>query len=141
MAAFVIDASATLPWCFSDEATPATNALLARLRTGDEAVVPAHWLPEVGNALLMAVRRKRISSQDAYQFLADLESLPIRTDATARNLVRSAVFPIAEQHRLTVYDAAYLELALREGLPLATLDNDLRKAATIAGALLVWSQP
>lgn len=76
MVAFVIDASATLPWCFSDEATPATNALLVRLRTGDEAVVPAHWITEVGNALLVAVRRKRISAQDAHQFLADLESLP-----------------------------------------------------------------
>ena len=141
MAAFVIDASATLPWCFSDEATPATNGLLVRLRTGDEAVVPAHWITEVGNALFMAVRRKRISSQDAYQFLADLESLPIRTDAAPKNLVRGAVFPMAEQYGLTVYDAAYLELAIREGLPLATLDDDLRKAASIAGAFLVWPQP
>ena len=141
MAAFVIDASATLPWCFSDEATPATNALLVRLRTGDAAVVPAHWITEVGNALLVAVRRKRISSQDAYQFLADLESLPIRTDAATRNLVREAVFPMAEQYGLTVYDAAYSELAVREGLPLATLDDDLRKAAIAAGAFLVWPQP
>ncbi len=141
MAAFVIDASATLPWCFSDEATTATNALLVRLQTGDEAVVPAHWITEVGNALLMGVRRKRITAQDAYQFLADLEFLPIRTSATTRRMVRGAVFPIAEQYGLTVYDAAYLELAIREGLPLATLDDDLSKAAKSAGAFLVWPQP
>ena len=138
MAAFVVDASATLPWCFSDEATPATNALLARLRSGDEAVVPAHWLTEVGNGLLMAVRRKRISPQDAHQFLGDLESLPIRTDATTRNRVRTAIFPLAEQYALTLYDAGYLELTIRESLPLATLDDDLRKAANLAGASLVW---
>jgi hypothetical protein len=64
MAAFVVDASATLPWCFADEATAATNAPLARLRRGDEAIVPAHWPFEVTNALLIAVRRKRISPQD-----------------------------------------------------------------------------
>ena len=65
MAAFVIDASATLPWCFADEATEATNAVLTHLRTGDEAIVPAHWPLEVANALLIAVRRKRISPEDA----------------------------------------------------------------------------
>ena len=117
MAAFVIDASATLPWCFADEATEATNALLTRLRTGDEAIVPAHWPVEVANALLIAARPRRISSEDVYQFLEDLEVLPIRVDATTKNLVRVGVFPLAEQYELTVYDAAYLELAIREGLP------------------------
>jgi predicted nucleic acid-binding protein len=141
MAAFVIDASATLPWCFADEATGATNAMLALLRTGDEAIVPAHWPVEVANALLIAVRRKRISPEDAHQFLVDLESLPIRVDTTTKNLVRAGVFPMAEQYGLTVYDAAYLELAIREGLPLATLDNDLRKAARASGVQLVEPQP
>ena len=81
MAVFVIDASATLPWCFADEATAATNAVLTRLRTGDEAIVPAHWPVEVANALVIAVRRKRISPEDAHQFLQDLEFLPIRVDS------------------------------------------------------------
>jgi len=141
MAAFVIDASATLPWCFADEATAATNAVLTRLRTGDEAIVPAHWPVEVANALLIAVRRKRISPVDASQFLVDLESLPIRVDSTTKNLVRAAVFPMAEQYGLTVYDAAYLELATREGTPLMTLDNDLRRAARASGVHLVEPQP
>ena len=137
MAVFVIDASATLPWCFADEATAATNAVLTRLRTGDEAIVPAHWPVEVANALLIAVRRRRISPADARQFLLDLEFLPIRVDTTTKNLVRARVFPLAEQYGLTVYDAAYLELALRESTPLMTLDNDLRKAARASGVQLV----
>jgi predicted nucleic acid-binding protein len=141
MAVFVIDASATLPWCFADEATAATNAVLTRLRTGDEAIVPAHWPVEVANALLIAVRRQRISPGDAHQFLLDLEFLPIRVEATTKNLVRAGVFPMAKQYGLTVYDAAYLELAIREGLPLATLDNDLRKAARASGVPLVGPQP
>ncbi len=141
MAAFVIDASATLPWCFADEATEATNAMLTHLRTGDEAIVPAHWPLEVANALLIAVHRKRISPEDAHQFLKDLEFLPIRVDTSMKNLVRERVFPVAEQYGLTVYDSAYLELAIREGLPLATLDNDLRKAARASGVQLVEPQP
>jgi predicted nucleic acid-binding protein len=119
----------------------ATNAVLTRLRTGDEAIVPAHWPVEVANALLIAVRRQRISPEDAHQFLLDLESLPIRAEATTKNLVRAGVFPVAEQCGLTVYDAAYLELALREGIPLMTLDKDLRKAAGASGVPLVGPQP
>ena len=84
MAAFVIDASVTLAWCFSDEATEATNALLTRLKAGDEAIVPAHWPFEVANALLIAARRRRISSEDVQQFLENLEVLPIRLDTTTR---------------------------------------------------------
>jgi predicted nucleic acid-binding protein len=87
--------------------------------------------------LLIAVRRKRISPEDAHQFLKDLEFLPIRVDTTTKNLVRERVFPVAEQHGLTVYDAAYLELAMRESTPLMTLDNDLRKAARASGVPLV----
>jgi predicted nucleic acid-binding protein len=91
--------------------------------------------------LLIAVGRKRISPQDAHQFLQDLEFLPIRIDPTTKNLVRTRVLPLAEQYSLTVYDAAYLELAIREGLQLATLDDDLRKAAAAAGAFLTWPLP
>jgi len=87
--------------------------------------------------LLIAVRRRRILSEDVHRFLEDLEVLPIRIDTTTKNLVRAEVFPLAEQYELTVYDAAYLELAIRESLPLATLDNDLRKASRAAGVSLV----
>jgi predicted nucleic acid-binding protein len=133
MAAFVIDASAALAWCFSDEASEATNALLTRLQKGDEAVVPAHWPAEVANALLMAVRRQRISSEDARRFLEDVDLLPIRIDIVTQKLVRLHILPLAEKHALTVYDAAYLELAMRQALPLATFDNDLRRAAQASG--------
>jgi len=141
MATFVLDASATLPWCFADEATVATNALLARLKTGDEALVPAHWTTEVANALLIAVRRGRISFQDAEQFLEDLDALPIRIDATTTKLARSHILPLAEKHALTIYDAAYLELAIRQSVPLATLDDDLRKAGHASGVPIALSQP
>ena len=137
MPAFVIDASVTLPWCFADEATEATNSLLARLKDGEEAVAPPHWLFEVGNALLIASRRKRISSQDVHRFLEDLEVLPIRVHPINRDRIRQRVLPLAEQYELTVYDVAYLELALIESLPLATLDNALCKASRVAGITLI----
>ncbi|HEX5413037.1 MAG TPA: type II toxin-antitoxin system VapC family toxin [Terriglobia bacterium] len=136
MAAFVVDASATLPWCFADEATATTNALLTPLQTGDEALVPAHWPAEVANALLIAVRHGRISSRDADQFLEDLDVLAIRIDTATQKLIRLHILPIAEKHSLTIYDAAYLELAMRRAVPLATLDDDLRKAARISAVLL-----
>jgi predicted nucleic acid-binding protein len=141
MAVYVIDASATLPWCFADEATSATNAVLSGLRAGDEAIVPAHWPLEVANALMIAVRRKRISRDDAHQFLLDLEFLPIRVETTTKNRVRAGVFPMAQKYGLTVYDAAYLELAVREKISLTTLDFELRKAAADAGVPLVGPQP
>lgn len=137
--AFIIDASATLPWCFEDEATAGTDGLLFELRAGETAVVPAHWPLEVLNSLLVAVRRGRIPRDKAERFWGNLSALTIRVEATDL----AACFPIhrlAEQYRLTAYDAAYLELALRVGVPLATLDGDLRRAATAAGAPLVELQ-
>ncbi|MGD0227087.1 MAG: type II toxin-antitoxin system VapC family toxin [Terriglobia bacterium] len=141
MARLVLDASATLTWCFEDEAMPWTDALLANLRAGDEAIVPLHWPGEVANALLIAVRRGRISHEKANRFLVDLRALPIRLDPESSDAVFDQVFKLAEQYRLTIYDAGYLELAIREGLPLATLDNDLRKAARAAAVPLVEPQP
>ena len=80
MARLVPDASAALTWCFEDEAMPWTDALLAGLRAGDEAIVPAHWPAEVANALLMTIRRGRISREKVNRFFVDLRSLPIRVD-------------------------------------------------------------
>ena len=137
----VADASVTLTWCFEDEAMPWTDALLARLRAGDEAIVPLHWPAEVANALLIAVRRGRISREKANRFLLDLRALPIRLDPESSDAVFDEVFKLAEQYSLTIYDAGYLELAIREGLPLVTLDNDLRKAARASGVPLVEPQP
>lgn len=131
------DASATLPWCFEDEATPATDALLERLRAGEPAVVPAHWPTEVMNGLLMAVRRSRIDLDRVARFARALAVLPIRIEPPQSPAAWDAVIRVATDHQLTVYDAAYLELAARPHLPLATLDGDLRKAALAAGVALV----
>jgi predicted nucleic acid-binding protein len=120
---------------------PWTDALLAKLRAGDEAIVPAHWRAEVANALLIAVRRDRISREKANRFFLDLRALPIRIDSESSEALFDQVFKLAEQYRLTIYDAGYLELAIREGLPLATLDHELRKAARASRVPLVGPQP
>jgi predicted nucleic acid-binding protein len=135
--AFVIDASATLPWRFEDEATPWTEAILSRVEAGEEVFVPALWPLEVVNSLLMAKRKGRVTDAQVSEFLDDLSMLAIRVVAIDKPSDWSAVRSVAAQHRLTAYDAAYLELAQRFGLPLATLDQDLRKAAAAAGAALV----
>ncbi|HXP84682.1 MAG TPA: type II toxin-antitoxin system VapC family toxin [Bryobacteraceae bacterium] len=120
MPGFVVDASATLPWCFEDEATPATEALLERLRAGEPVVVPAHWSTEVMNGLMMAVRRSRIDLERVARFARDLAALPILIEPPYAPAAWEAVIRVASLHQLTIYDAAYLELAERTGLPLAT---------------------
>lgn len=136
MVGFVPDASVCLTWCFEDEATAWTDALLERLKAGEEALVPAHWPMEVANALLMAVRHGRLSEEKAERFLEDLRSLPIRIDPESTGHAFSRTLALARQHKLTAYDAAYLEVAVRSDLPLATLDDELRKAALAEGVLL-----
>ena len=137
MAGFVLDASVTLPWRFEDEATPWTELLLSRLEQGEEALVPAHWSLEVANSLLVAQRRKRVTVEQIREFLDDLAALSIRIDPARRPDEWPAVLALAEYHHLTVYDAAYLELAQRTRFPLATLDGDLRKAARIENVALL----
>jgi predicted nucleic acid-binding protein len=138
--AFVIDASATLPWRFADESTPWTEALLDRAEAGEEILVPAHWPLEVANGLLVAQRKGRVTDAQVSEFLEDLAALPIRViPAAAAQL--PAILRLAKQYRLTAYDAAYLDLTQHASLPLATLDADLRKAASAAGAALVELAP
>jgi predicted nucleic acid-binding protein len=128
----IIDASVALAWCFSDEATPATDALV-RFVHRDGATVPAHWPLEVTNALLIAERRGRIARADMTAHLQTIGALSVQVDPeTAQRAVRETL-AIARAEGLTLYDAAYLELALRLGEPLATLDHDLAKAARKAG--------
>jgi predicted nucleic acid-binding protein len=141
MARLVPDASVTLTWCFEDEAMPWTDDVLAKLRAGDEAIVPAHWPAEVANALLIAVRRGHISRDKANRFFLDLRALPIRVDPESSQAAFEQAFELAEKNGLTIYDAGYLELAIREGLPLATLDKELRMAARASGVPLVGPQP
>jgi predicted nucleic acid-binding protein len=134
---FVADASATLPWRFEDEATPWTEALLDRLAGGEEMYVPAHWPLEVANSLLVACRRGRVTAEQVRSFIEDLTDLRIRIAPPSTPSEWPVVLALAERHRLTAYDAAYLELVRRTGLALATLDYDLRRAAQIEGVQLV----
>ena len=133
MFAFVPDASVTLTWCFEDEAGPETDGLLHRLKNGERALVPAHWALEIANGALTAVKRGRISREKAQRFLEDVGFLPITTDKALGASECTWIFALAEKYRLTAYDAAYLELAIRTGVPLASRDDDLRKAAAVAG--------
>lgn len=123
--AFVLDASIAASWAFKDEAHPQAELSLAK--TGrEEAVVPALWWFEVRNTLVVNERRRRITEPDTAKFLKALARLPIRAD---REPDEAAVLRLARRYRLSVYDAVYLELAQREGLPLATLDEELARAA------------
>jgi predicted nucleic acid-binding protein len=129
LSSFIVDASVTLPWCFPDEATPATEALLDRLYTGDEAIVPAHWPTEVMNGLVMAFRRKRIPLNKVLDFEQALAALPIHIEPPLQPGTWLSVLTASTDTNLTVYDAAYLQLARERKLPLATFDADLQKAA------------
>lgn len=137
MPGFIPDASATLPWRFEDEATPWTESLLERILGGEAVSVPAHWPLEVANALLMAQRRGRVTADQIDEFIDDLAALPIVLEEPRRPSEWREVLGLAEKHRLTAYDAAYLDLAKRTGLPLASLDGALRRAARAEGVELV----
>ncbi len=133
---FVVDTSTTMTWCFNDEMTAATDALLDQLRiTG--AIAPVVWPLEVANALLVAERRRRITENEATRLAQLLQSLPITIDEDGIARVLGAVLALAREHTLSSYDASYLELAMRQGLPLATQDTRLRAAATRAGVPLL----
>lgn len=132
MTAFVLDASVALSWCFGDEITAATSRLLDRL-TDARAFVPTVWPLEVTNGLIVARRRQRLSEAQAAEKFALLGALPIDVDPETSSRAFHDIAALAVAHRLSAYDAAYLELAQRAGLPLATLDDPLRSAARAAG--------
>lgn len=132
----VIDASIALAWCFKDEATPATDALVGRIHR-EGATVPAHWLLEVTNALLMAERRGRIPYADVTLHLRTIEALGIRVDTDTQGLAVRDALDLARREKLTLYDAAYLELAIRLNASLASLDRELRRAAGKTGVTAV----
>lgn len=135
MTPFVADASITLAWFVLDEATPYTASLRARLRT-TTAVVPAIWAYEVINALTLARRRNRMTDAELEHALRLVDQLPIEIEAVAVGRVSGAVASLAAREHLTVYDAAYLEVAMRRGFALATLDARLRVAAERVGVPL-----
>ena len=128
----VLDGSVTLAWYFKDEADPYADAVAARF-PGVRAVVPAVWPLKVANAVLMGERRKRSTEAQATQWLTYLESLPITVDDESAARAWGDVLRLARAQHLSAYDAAYLELALRRGLPLATLDGALKAAAKAVG--------
>lgn len=127
-ARFVLDASVTLAWCFEDEANAQALDVLDLLGEG-AAVAPTLWVLEVGNALLGAERRGRLTQAESQYFLELLHGLPIQLEETPKTVAWENVLSLARIHHLSAYDAVYLELALRLNLPLATLDEHLRQAA------------
>jgi len=132
MERLVLDGSLTLAWYFSDEADPYADAVAKGLATR-EAIVPSLWRLEIANTLVVGERRKRSTEAQAASFLARLEVLPILVDDETDARAWSDTIRLARAHTLSVYDAAYLELAMRRGLPIASLDDQLKAAAKAVG--------
>jgi predicted nucleic acid-binding protein len=130
--AFVLDCSVAMSWCFHDEANPYADAIATGFPEA-KAVVPALWQLEVANTLLMGERRKRSTEADTVHWLAYLKSLAIIVDDGTSSRAWSDALALARLHGLSVYDATYLELALRRDLPLASLDSKLNTAAGTVG--------
>lgn len=138
MSRFVLDNTITMAWCFTDEATELTEALLDRLSDlTDGAVVPALWLYEVVNVTQLAVRKGRITDEKAGAFLESVADLPIEVESPDLPQMFVSVRALVGRYQLTAYDASYLELAIRHKLPLASSDNALTNAARAAGVSVV----
>jgi predicted nucleic acid-binding protein len=132
MDTIALDASIAMTWCYPDEQSDYAYRVLDALAHGP-AVVPAHWRLEVANAILFGERKGRLSASDVLRFFSLLESLSFITDTQTASHSLSGTISLARTCGLTSYDAAYLELAIRENLVLATLDAALHKAAQSAG--------
>ena len=132
MTDLVLDASVALTWCFKNEATAAADRVLGRL-AAEAASVPAIWHLEIANVLALSERRGRITPAGSAEFIALLETLEIVIDEETPSRVFGRVLDLAREERLTTYDAAYLELAMRLGVPLASKDADLCDAAERLG--------
>jgi predicted nucleic acid-binding protein len=132
----VLDSSATLAWIYSDETTESIRQIFDMV-VDEGAFVPALWRLEVANSLTLAMRKGRIDAGFRQASLADLALLDITTDPDTDLHAWAETLNLADRFRLTLYDAAYLELAMRHRLPLATLDAELRGAATALGVHLL----
>ena len=133
---FIVDASVTLAWCFSDETSAVADLALDRLEH-DEAIAPGIWPLEVANGLRTAERRGRLALADLARVRDLLLSLPVQVEGVELRAALGEVTEIARSLELTAYDAAYLALAARRGLALATVDDRLRRASVAAGVALV----
>jgi predicted nucleic acid-binding protein len=136
VSAAVIDSSIALTWCFDDEATPETDRLFRRVRD-DGALVPGLWHLELANVLLQAERRGRIGRNDVVLRLALIADLPIAVDPETAGRASREVLSLGRAEALTAYDAAYLELAIRHGVPLMTRDDELAAAARRNGVTVL----
>ena len=136
----MLDASCTFPWLFEDEATPEADAMLERIGA-EGAAVPALWFLEVANGLGMAERRGRLSSADVEDAMRLLSALPLTVSTFSAFAPLNPVISLMRAHRLTAYDAIYLQLAQEFGLPLATADRDLRNAALTVGVPIFGTPP
>ena len=132
MTFFVLDCSMTMAWCFKQEITEETNAIRRCLVEDHLAIVPSLWSLEVMNTLMVSERRNRLSVNDSQSFISFLKELPIELDR-GRSILDNSIIFLAREHQLSIYDAAYLELAIRKSFPLATLDSALKNAAHRAG--------
>jgi len=135
MTGLVLDASVAITWCYPDEQTPYALSVLQALRKLT-VVVPSLWPLEVANALLMGERRARLTAAEGAKFVSMLRTLAVEVDPQTPDRAPSDTMQLARIHQLTCYDAAYLELAMRRGLPLATLVAKLAAAAKSAGVPL-----
>jgi predicted nucleic acid-binding protein len=135
---FALDCSLTMAWCFEDEATPYSESVLEALAEG-EAFVPPIWSLEVANVLVVGERKKRLLPAQSLRFVELLQSLPITLEAEVRPL--GELLGLAREQGLSSYDASYLDLAVRTGLPLASVDGPLLKAAARFGVARFNAQP
>lgn len=131
----VIDSSVAIAWCFRDEQDAYSQSVLDALAV-KRAVVPDLWRLEVANTLLVGERRKRSTQANTVTWIGFLMSLPISIDDETKVYAFNDTLSLAREHNLSVYDAAYLELSIRRGLPLATLDDKLKNAAQAIGVTL-----
>jgi predicted nucleic acid-binding protein len=134
---FVVDASVVLTWCFPDENSAVAQRVAQMFKEGESAIAPSFWPHEVLNALLVGEKRKRISGRLVQTFLADLAALPIVLQPSPAESVFEQIQILCREHGLTAYDAAYLDLAMTNGMPLATLDEDLICACAKTGVDLI----
>ncbi len=132
MSAIVLDCSVAMAWCFDDECDRYADGVLEFLTSG-EALVPSIWLLEVVNVLLVAERRRRLREADCARFIDLLDGLPILVEETTTDRAFGAVVACGRETGLSSYDAAYLELAMRTGAPLASRDRGLRAACRKVG--------
>jgi predicted nucleic acid-binding protein len=134
---FVLDNSVAMRWCFESAAHPYADGILQRLAAGEDAVVPVLWFYEASAVLSREQNRGTLAGPKAEDFIAELQALRIAADAESAARVFSDVHRFSLAYRLTSYDAAYLKLALRRSLPLATLDDDLIRASKAAGITML----